>query len=186
MPEVTPRILPLRPPYDPAVAAEFARIEARGLKPIKLFRTIAHNPRVLQRFFAGSLLDRGSIDLREREIVILRTSARCGSEYEWGVHVQHFAARAGLDPAEVRATVLGGADDGAWRSRDRLLIALVDRLHETGDIDDALAASLAEFWTPAQILELTALIGFYHLVAFITGVTKVEREDGAPRFPIGE
>jgi alkylhydroperoxidase family enzyme len=99
------------------------------------------------------------------------------------VHVQHFAARAGLGAAELRATVLGSADDAAWDARDRLLIAFVDRLHTTGGIDDALAASLAEFWTPAQILELTALTGFYHLVAFVIGVAAVEREVGAPEFP---
>ena len=36
---------------------------------------------------AGSLLDRGSISMRNRELMILRICARCGAEYEWGVHV---------------------------------------------------------------------------------------------------
>jgi hypothetical protein len=47
---------------------------------------------------AGGLLDRGSIGLRDRAIVIDRACARCGSEYEWGVHVALFAARVGLTP----------------------------------------------------------------------------------------
>ena len=39
---------------------------------------------------------RCALSLRHRELLILRTTARCGAEYEWGVHVQVFAAKAGL------------------------------------------------------------------------------------------
>jgi hypothetical protein len=55
----------------------------KGVPPLALFRTIAVNEPVFLRVMAGGLLDRGSISLREREIVIDRTCARCGSEYEW-------------------------------------------------------------------------------------------------------
>ena len=47
------------------------------MESLHLFRTQAHNPRVLQRMFAGNLLDAGAIDQRTRELVILRTCARC-------------------------------------------------------------------------------------------------------------
>ena len=103
------RLEPLDPPFDPEIAAELERIMPAGVDPLKLFRTLAHNPRVLLRVFGGGLLDRGSIDLRDREIVILRTCARCGSEYEWGVHVSRSSPRRPASPkAEVAATVLGG------------------------------------------------------------------------------
>jgi hypothetical protein len=58
-----------------------------GVPPLLLFRTLAVNERVFHRVMAGGLLDRGSLTLRERELVIDRTCFRCGSEYEWGVHV---------------------------------------------------------------------------------------------------
>ncbi|WP_426104600.1 hypothetical protein [Massilia sp. TSP1-1-2] len=76
------RIAPLDAPFEAAIADTFARYLPPGLEPLKLFRTQANNPRVLQRMFAGNLLDKGSIDQRTRELVILRTCARCGSEYE--------------------------------------------------------------------------------------------------------
>lgn len=82
-----PRIEPLDSPFEPSVAEAFSRFLPPGMAPLKLFRTQAHNPRVLQRMFAGNLLDAGSVSARVRELVILRTCARCGSEYEWGVHV---------------------------------------------------------------------------------------------------
>src|SRR5258708_5056129 len=102
------RIQPLDPPYAEGVQANFDRI-MRGLPPLALFRTVAKNPRVLSRMIAGGLLDRGSISLRLRELMILRTTALCGAEYEWGVHVAAYGAKAGWSPAELTASVRGSA-----------------------------------------------------------------------------
>lgn len=41
---------------------------------------------------------------REREIVIDRTCARCGCEYEWGVHVAAFGSAVGLTPDQLEET----------------------------------------------------------------------------------
>ena len=78
---LNPRIAPIEPPYPADVQASFD-VLMRGAPPLLLFRTVARNPRVLQRMMAGGLLDRGSISLRSRELMILRTCARCVAEYE--------------------------------------------------------------------------------------------------------
>src|SRR5215470_20101774 len=104
------RIAPREPPFPPAVQARLDAV-MQGAPPLVLFTTLARNPRVFERFMAGGLLDKGSITLREREIVIDRTTARCGSEYEWGVHVVFFAEAAGLSPAAIAASVHGAWDD---------------------------------------------------------------------------
>ena len=101
------RIAPLEPPYDPETQSHFNRI-MRGAPPLMLFRVIAGNARAWEKFRAASLLDRGPLSLREREIVIDRTCALTGCEYEWGVHVATFAEAAHLTGEQVRATVLGG------------------------------------------------------------------------------
>ncbi len=178
-----PRIPPLEPPYEPAVAEELAAMMPPGLEPIRLFRTLARNPRILGRFRAGSLLDRGSIERRDREIVILRTTARCRAEYEWGVHVTAFARRFGVSEAQIAATVHGGPEDPAWGERDRLLVRLVDELHDGSEISDALWKELSAAWDEAQLLELVVLAGFYHTVSFVVNGLRVQHEDGAERFP---
>src|SRR3954470_21464409 len=124
------RIAPRTPPYDPPVAATLTAMMPPDVEPIALFRTLAHSPRILEKFRAGNLLDRGNIARRERELVILRTTARCGAEYEWGVHVAFFAARVGLSDALVTATATAAADDAVWEARDALLIRLCDALHD--------------------------------------------------------
>ena len=154
-----------------------------GVPPLALFRTLAVNERVFLRVMAGGLLDRGSISLREREIVIDRTCARCGSEYEWGVHVTFFAERVGLTASQVAATCAPGAEADAFPERERLLIRLVDALHDQARVDDALWAALRVEWSEPQLIELIALAGFYHLISFVTNALRISPEPFGARFP---
>ena len=48
----------------------------RGKPPLVLFTTLARDPRLFQKFFAGGLLDRGNLTLRQRELAIVRTTAK--------------------------------------------------------------------------------------------------------------
>lgn len=178
-----PRLAPLEPPYDAEVGATLAAMMPPGVPPIALFRTLAHNPRVLGKVRDGNLLDRGSLPRRDRELVILRTCARCGCEYEWGVHVAVFAARVGLDEARVAATVTADADDALWSDRERALVRMVDELNEDGGLTDAAYGALAAHFDPAQQVELLVLAGFYHAISFVANGLRVAPEPGAPGFP---
>jgi alkylhydroperoxidase family enzyme len=178
----TPRITPIDPPYPPDVQAEFDKL-MRGAPPLLLFRTVARNPRVLQRMMAGGLLDRGSISLRSRELAILRTCARCGAEYEWGVHIAAFGAKAQWTPAQIHSTVYGSADDACWSPEDRLVIRLADQLHDTSGVDDALWEEMSAHFAPDQLVELIMLAGLYHAVSYVVNATGVQHEASAPRFP---
>lgn len=176
------RTSPLTPPYPSETAELLERLRMGLPEPLALFRTLAHSPRVLARVQAGGLLDRGPVPLRLRELMILRTTARCGAGYEWGVHVAGFATKAGLDEAAVAATVRG--DDPRWSEDDRLVLALADALHETARVDDALWARLSARFTLEVIIELVALAGFYHLVSFAVNALEVEGEAFAPPLPV--
>src|SRR4030095_14287306 len=153
MPETAPRIAPLEPPYAPETAEQFGRI-MRGAPPLLLFRVMAGNARAWEKFRAGSLLDRGPLSLREREIVIDRTCARTGCEYEWGVHVAAFAAAATLPDEQVRATVLGAATEACWSEAEQALIAAVDALHDRATLSDAEFADLSAHYDEAKIFEI--------------------------------
>ena len=175
------RIPPLDPPYDAAVAEDLQKLMPPGMTPIGLFRTLAHNPRVLRRVRKGGLLDPGAVSLRERELVILRTTALCRSEYEWGVHVAFFAHAAGLDAAQIAATVTG--ELAAFSEDDRQILELCEALHRASAIDDALWQRLAAGRGPAQLIELIALAGQYHTISYLTNALGIALEPGAPRFP---
>ena len=129
-------------------------------------------------------VDRGSIPLRAREVMILRTCARCGAEYEWGVHVANFGAKAALNEAQLRSTVHGSAADDCWTAEEeRMLLRLADQLHERQNVDDALWRDAAERFSPAQLVELVMLAGLYHAVSFAVNAFRVAPEAFAPGFP---
>ncbi|MDR3416341.1 MAG: carboxymuconolactone decarboxylase family protein [Nevskia sp.] len=175
-----PRIAPVDPPYSAGLQQDFDRV-MRGLPPLNIFRTVARNPRVLSRMIAGGLLDRGSISLRERELVILRTCALCGAEYEWGVHVAAYGAKAQFTPQQVAATV--HRDDAAWGANELLLLRLCEELQRQQDVGDALWARLREAYDEAQLIELLMLAGFYRMVSYVVNATRMDLQPGAPRFP---
>jgi alkylhydroperoxidase family enzyme len=177
------RISVADPPYTPEIQSALDRIMPLGVPPLVLFTTLARNPRVFQRFMAGGLLDKGSISLREREIVVNRATARCGSEYEWGVHIAFFAEATALTQKQIYATVHGDANDDAWSPREALLVRLVDSLHDEANIDDKLWAVLRTEFREEQLIELIVLTGFYHMVSFVTNGLRLPLETDAARFP---
>src|SRR5690348_29772 len=131
------RIAPAAPPYEPDIAAELQRIMPPGIEPLVLFRTLAKSPRVFGKIFAGGYLDKGPLSLRRREILIDRTTARLGCEYEWGVHVALFGKRVGFGETEVAAIAHGPSGATCWAADEQALIALVDDLVDHRMIRDA-------------------------------------------------
>jgi alkylhydroperoxidase family enzyme len=176
------RIAPLEPPYTPEIQQQFDRI-MRGAPPLTLFRVVASNARAWEKFRAGSLLGRGPLPLREREIVIDRTCALTGCEYEWGVHVKTFAEAAHLTDEQIRATVLGKADAPCWSESEQALIAAVDALHLRATLSDTEFKALAAHYDDARIFEVILLCGFYRTVSYLANGLDLPLEENAPRFP---
>ncbi|HEX4340796.1 MAG TPA: carboxymuconolactone decarboxylase family protein [Polyangiaceae bacterium] len=178
------RLEAIPPPYSSQVTEQLARLMPAGVPPLALFRTLAVNDRVLSRMLSSGLLDRGAVSLRERELVILRTCARLESEYEWGVHVTMFSEKAGLTHGEVAATRSdSGATFQCFPAREVRLLRLVDELIDTATVSDGLWREVAALWSAPALVEIVALVGFYHSVAFATNAFKIPLESFAARFP---
>jgi alkylhydroperoxidase family enzyme len=182
MSQTAPRLAPLDPPYAPDIASQFDRI-MRGAPPLVLFRVMAGHARAWEKFRGGSLLDRGPLSLREREIVIDRTCARTGCEYEWGVHVATFAGAAHLTPDQVRATVHGNGSEPCWSKAEQSLISAVDALHDRATLSDTEFSGLSAHYDEAQILEIMLLCGFYRTVSYLANGLALPLEEKAARFP---
>ena len=129
------------------------------------------------------LSGRLALSMRDREIVIDRTCARCGCEYEWGVHVAFFADRVGLTSEQIASLTHGQVTDDCWDDeRDRVLIEAVDSLHDTSRIGDPLWERLAVVFADDELLDLLMLTGWYHAISFAANGVELALEDGAPRF----
>jgi alkylhydroperoxidase family enzyme len=176
----TPRIAPaaeLAPDVEAAITAVM-----RGRPPLLLFTTLARDERLFRRFFGGGLLDRGHLTLRQREIVIDRTTALCRAEYEWGVHVATYSEAAGLTREQIVSLTSGSADDSCWTEPDALLIRLADALHRDATVDDRLWSALREHYSEMAVVELLMVAGFYRTTSYLVNALALPLEPGAARF----
>jgi len=176
------RIAAAEPPFPADVQSHLERIMPPGMPPLTLFTTLARDTRLFGKFFSAGLLDRGHLTLRQREIVIDRTTALCRSEYEWGVHVAIFAERAGLDRTQIDSLTTGSADGTCWTDEDRALIRMCDALHRDCTIGDELWQDLKTYFSDEALLELLMLAGFYRTVSYLTNALRLPLEPNAARF----
>ncbi|GAA3043407.1 carboxymuconolactone decarboxylase family protein [Streptomyces glomeratus] len=176
------RIDPASKPYPDYAQERLARLAPPGGDPLVLFTTLATDQRLFERFFGGGLLDRGHLTLKQREIVIERITARCGSEYEWGVHVSGFAEKAGLTREQIASTCGGGPEDGCWTEEESCLIRLCDRIDADCTLGDEDWKDGLRFFTPPALFEILMLCGYYRTVSYITNGLGLPLEAWAARF----
>jgi alkylhydroperoxidase family enzyme len=187
VPETHPRIAPLEPPYAEATGEMLRRWMPPGAdrEPLELFRTLAVHDELFSRMrpLGAGILGRGRVAPLLREIVIHRTSALTGAEYEWGVHAVSFGTPLGLTDAQLVSTVHGGADDGNWSPTEAAVFRLADELHTTSRLSRELFDELSRHFADDQILELAITAGWYHTIAYVIGTAGVRPEPWAATFP---
>jgi alkylhydroperoxidase family enzyme len=177
-----PRIEPAKPPFAAEIQA-WLDATMRGNPPLTLFTVLARDTRLFTKFFSAGLLDRGHLTLRQREIVIDRTTALCRSQYEWGVHIRLFADHAGLDAAQIQSLATGSAGDPCWSEPEQCLLRLCDALHASCTVDDVLWDRLKSFFADEALLELLMLAGFYRTVSYLTNALRLPLEPGSASLP---
>lgn len=182
------RIDAVKPPYAPAVQALFDRLPPSWSPPFKLFTVLARDERLLLRFTGGAVgyLEPSHLTVRQREVLLLRVTARCRCAYEWGMRVHYFADQAGLSEVQIHASVYGDANDPSWEPEDRVLVRLADELHDTASISDELWADLRAACSEQAILQMLMMAGQYRTVAYIANGLQLPLEPKVGRpFPGG-
>jgi len=184
-----PRLDPLSPPYAPEVEEQLRRWMPPGaaIEPLGLFRTMMIHQTLSARMRplgAGILGSGASVPARLREVMIDRTCALTGAEYEWGVHAAAFGAAVGLTEEQLRSTVLGSPADGCWEPLEAAVMELADELHQTSSISPGLWDRLADALEPEQVIELIVTAGWYHVIAYLCNGIAIDLEDWAMRFPL--
>jgi hypothetical protein len=172
----------VEPPYGEESAAA---LDALG-PPISLFRAFAARPERAHGIHGwGSyyLSRRCALSLRHREIVIDRTTALCGAEYEWGIHIALFATKAGLTEEQVRSLTSGAPADTCWTdAADQAVITAVDALHARNDLTDEEWTALTAATGPDGAIDLMLICGWYHAISYVARAARLAPEPGSPTF----
>jgi alkylhydroperoxidase family enzyme len=186
MPDQQARIAALEPPYDPEVEAMLAKWMPpnSGIEPLALFRTLGRHQDLASRArpLGAGILGKGLVPPRLREVMIHRTCALTGAEYEWGVHVMGFGRPLGFTDEQLASTVSGSASDPVWAADEAAVFELADSLHRHSNIDNDLFERLKEHFDDEQIIELCMTAGWYHAISYVINVARVPLEPWAARF----
>jgi alkylhydroperoxidase family enzyme len=178
-----PRIEPLPDSeWTDEIRAIIESTSAMGREPLNIFTTLAHHPKLMKRWlvFGNSILAKGILDPRERELAILRTGWNCRSEYEFGQHVVIGRSVGITDEEIVRLTA--GPDADGWSAIDATILRAADELHTDQCIGESTWAALTDHLDTAQVIELIMTVGQYHLVAMTLNSAGVQLDDGVPGF----
>jgi alkylhydroperoxidase family enzyme len=126
--------------------------------------------------YNGALLERGALDARTRELLILETVRRTGSAYLWDEHLAMGEA-AGLSKLEIDA--LTGLSDHVWSESDDALVQAVEELVTDRVVSDGTWELLSRHLDGQQLLEMLFVVGTYTCLAMVlnsTGLTSKETQ----------
>jgi alkylhydroperoxidase family enzyme len=172
-----PRLAPVAAGDDPRLAEIFAKgLNGPNGEPLNIFGTLGHHPDLLKRWivFAAHVLSKSTLPPRDRELLILRTGWNCQSRYEF------IALSCDISPSEVGRTKGDPSSDATWSTHDALLLRAADELHSVSTLSNEVWAGLSATYTTAQMLDVIAAVGNYHLVAMFLNATRVALDDDVP------
>lgn len=154
------------------------RVVARvtGVRDAQLFSTLGRQRRLFRAWlrFSAQLMPGGTISRQETELVILRVAHLRQCLYERDHHVR-LGRRVGIDD-EVLERIASGPHASAWSDRQRALLAAVDSLVGTKNVDDATWAQLRVHYKEPQLVELCLLVGQYEALATTIATLRIARD----------
>jgi len=159
--------------------AETAAKNRIGGRDFNLFRVLMHHPKLARRWtvFAGHVLQKQTLAVRDRELLILRIGWLNQSEYEWAQHVE-IAKRGGISEAEIDQVKVG--PKGRWSVHEAALLQAADDLFENSVVSDATWAVLGKTYSTEQMMDVVFTIGQYNLVSWALNSFGVPLDDFLP------
>jgi alkylhydroperoxidase family enzyme len=171
---------------DRAIEAGNALGVNEGLARLSIFQVLLQHPKLAKPFseLLFCLLFKGSLPVRLRELVIMRTGWVTGCAYEWTQHWS-IAKLLGVDEEALLAVrEWEKAPQGLFDPAERAALAAVDDVASTGEIGEEtwalVSAALAE---PSDQVELVMLVVTYAAISSFLRSLEIPLEDGVEPWP---
>jgi 4-carboxymuconolactone decarboxylase len=148
-------------PEDTILADMFARIRAKRGRLLNIHQVVGYAPKILraQAAYATALREESSLPRDLQELLILRVAQVNASAYEQSVH-RPIAVACGVPLAKIEA-LASWRTSSLFDARERAALGFVDQAARSGDVDDPVFATAKNVFSPQEVIELTALIGWY-------------------------
>lgn len=178
----TPRVRML--PIDESERVAAGLGIPRAMAELTVFRTLLAHPELAGGVYTllSTLLWRGRLDTRLRELLIMRIGWRTGSVYEW---TQHWRVALALD---VEADDLVAVRD--WPASDRFgpaeraVLAATDETLDTGTVSAATWEECEQHvGGPDVLTEMVVAIGNWRMFSSVLRSLEIPLEDGVVAWP---
>lgn len=142
-------------------------------------RAALHNPELADRWqrLGQVLRFETSLPKRLNELAILVTARRWNCDLEWAIHEQD-AIKAGLDPSVSDAIRANSVPDFSEDEEGKEVYGFVWQLLAKGDVDGSVYAAVVDRWGETGVVELTAVVGYYSMVAMTLNVHRIPMPEG--------
>jgi 4-carboxymuconolactone decarboxylase len=164
--------------YDKIISGRRGRIQG----PL---RAALHNAELADRWQAlGELLRYNtSLSPRQSELAILVTGRACHSPFEWYAHRSE-AEKIGIEPQIIEA-ILAETSAPGLSGDDAVIVQVAAELNRLNSITDATYADALLRLGERRLVELTALVGYYTMVAMTLNAHEIPLPEGvAPAFAL--
>jgi 4-carboxymuconolactone decarboxylase len=164
--------------YDRIVSGPRGRIQG----PL---RAALHNAELADRWQAlGELLRyRTTLTPRQSELAILVTGRACNSPFEWYAHRLE-AEKVGIEPQVIEA-ILAQVRPQGLSEDDAAIVSYATELNRFKSVSDTTYADALARFGERRLVELTALVGYYTMVAMTLNAHEIPLPEGVqPAFPL--
>ncbi|RJO77207.1 carboxymuconolactone decarboxylase family protein [Nocardia panacis] len=149
---------------------------AAGTSDAHLFSTLGRTGGLFRGWlhYSGRLMPGGRLPRHESELVILRVAHLRDCDYETDHHIR-LGRRAGVTP-EILDRLRQGPQSPDWSANHRALLAAVDVLVRTRDIDDATWTELSTHYDERTLIEIVLLVNQYEGLACTITALRIQRD----------
>jgi 4-carboxymuconolactone decarboxylase len=148
-------------------------------------RAALHNAELADRWQALGELLRYNTTLtpRQSELAILVTGRACRSPFEWYAHRLE-AERVGIESHVIEA-ILAETQPTGLSADDAVIVQVAVELNRFNSISDATYADALQRFGERRLVELTALVGYYTMVAMTLNAHEIPLPEGVqPAFAL--
>ena len=158
--------------YDAVVSGPRGRLQG----PL---RAALHRPELAEKWqqFGEILRYRTSLPPRLSELAILVTARHCHCDLEWHIHEQ-VARQAGL-ASRIIEDIRAGKRPASADAEALVIFDYADELNRLKNVSEEIYRRALKLCDVVGVVELTALIGYYTMVAMTLNAHGIPLPDGA-------
>jgi len=160
----------------PVVKELYQKNEDQGWPVLNLFKVMGHCPYIGLNFqrLGNSILRGEGLSPKLRELAILRVGDLTQSEYEFTKHTV-IGLQTGVTQKQID-NISNWASSSGFSPDELAVLAYTDEVAQSVKVRDETFAGLRSFLSEREIVELTAVIGYYGMVCRILVALQVELE----------